>query len=732
MGGALMTGTSSRSSPRLPGRDESIWLGVAYYPENEPVDRVDDDIRLMRDAHITFVRMGDASWSLCEPAEGRFEFGWLERTLDRLHAAGIKAILATPTFAIPAWLARLHPEIMAVYEGGEHGHYGGRQNFDFTHPAYRHFAERVVRRMLQQVGRHPAVAGFQLDNETGTGLLFNPSVQAGFREHLQRRYRSVEELNDRWGLVYWSHRLSSWDDLWPAERRAKHGPGMSGNTVPGLDLEWRRYQASLTTEFLAWLAAIVREHARPDQFITHNFVGSHGRDDAARHEIGRVVDIAGEDPYYATQDALQIPTSASVPAAPEWMGEVGAWSLTFKADIGRMAQQRSFLVLESNALTIGDSAANYPAYTGQWRLAAYTFIARGATAIGYWQWYTNRFGHETYWGGILGHDLRPNRSYREIAALGSELALHAGQLAGLDPEAEVAFLYSPDSRYALQFKPCLTLAGSRDPDPRSYERVMNAMYEGFFHARAQSTILDVRDAEAPGGLERFPVVVAPALYIASETLLQRLIEYAEGGGHLVITIRSGYADEDARVRPEPAPGILGRAAGIHYDEYSNLANPLEVRSLDPSFSVSREARADAWIDGVAAEAASPLVGYAHHHFGRFPAVTTAAQGQGRVTYVGTLPNVPLATDLAGWVLRASAVTPRGAGLPEQVRVSGARCADGRRALFYSNWSNDPARIPVPAPGGDDLLAGRQLHPGDPLDLGPWDVRVVLCERDGQA
>jgi beta-galactosidase len=685
-----------------------MLYGAAYYHEYQPYERLEDDLKLMVEANLNVVRVGESTWSTWEPEDGRFQLDWMRRILDRVHAVGINAILGTPTYAIPPWLHRKHPEIMAQRAGGERIAYGGRQNVDLTHPAYRYHAERVVRVIVGAFADHPAVIGYQVDNEAGLELLHNHGVFQTFVDHLRRTYGSVERLNDLWGLSYWSHRLASWADLWTPD----------GNTNPGYDLSWRRFQSALVTDFLAWQAGIVGAHKRPDQFVTHCLAGGHGRPAADRFAIAQELDVPAENLYYQMQDALALPagTTDGHPG-PWWLGETGTWTIYLQADLARSATSSGFLVTETNALTIGEAHTNAPAYDGQWRLAAYALIARGARGVCYWHWHTCHHGNETYWQGILNHDLEPGRCYREVSRIGAELAAHADVLDGLEPDADVAVLYSQDSKYGLSFQPPLASPGSAEPDRHAYQRIFDAFYRAFFDAGAQLAV--VHPAQR---FERFPVLVVPALYVADEALLRRLVAYARSGGHLLLSFRCGYADEHARARWTRPPGVLREAVGASYQEFSNLPAPLGLLGAG-RFATPAEARATAWADGLELEGAAALATYDHPHFGRFAAATTHRFGQGRVTYVGTLPNPALGRALAEFALQCVGMHVRWADLPPSARVTSARAGDSRRLWFVSNWAWDPITVPTPV-GGAALLSGRGVREGGSLELGAWDLDIV--------
>ncbi|MCU1494724.1 MAG: bga11 [Acidimicrobiaceae bacterium] len=704
---------STRESNTEPGvKAPGVLFGAAYYHEYQPYERLDADIDLMRKASMSVVRIGESTWSRWEPEDGRFETDWIGRVIDAVHEAGIKVILGTPTYAIPAWLWRKHPEIMADRATGSPMPYGGRQNVDFAHPAFRFHAERVVRTVVSRFAMHPAVIGYQLDNETGLEILHNHDVFQGFVDYLRSRYGSVEEVNERWGLTYWSHELGSWSDLWPPD----------GNTTPGYDLEWRRYQARLTSEFLSWQAGIVRELARPDQFCTQCLVAGHGRPAANRFDIAGVLDIAAENVYYPMQDALELAEDAvedEPSQAHSFTAESGVWSLFMKGDMARATKQSGFLVTETNALSIGDSHENFPAYDGQWRLGAYALISRGAQAISYWHFHSCHTGHETFWQGMVNHDLEPNRCFAELGGIGVELSEHAEVLDDIQPDADVALLYSYDSKYALSYKPPLRLNGVEEPDRRSYERIFNACYRAFFDARAQVQIV-AEDQD----WERFPVLVVPALYIASDDLVGRLLAYAQGGGHLVLTFRSGYADADGRVRPVRAPGLLRNAVGASYQEYSNLVGRVRVVGDDDSPRLPADAAGLAWADGLVTEGATALASYDDPHFRQFAAATVQSFGAGRVTYIGTLPSASFGRWLAEGVLRSVVGTHLWSDLPFSVRANSARARSGARLWFLGNWSWSPAEVVVPATV-EDLGARRTVGAGEVVRLGAWDLRLLL-------
>ncbi len=733
-------------------KHDRIRFGAAYYHEyHRPGERptqesLDRDLDLMAAAGFTVIRVGESVWSVWEPEDGRFDLEWLQPVLDGAHARGIDVVLGTPTYALPMWLARRYPELNAEPATGRPMGWGARQEIDYTHPAFRFHAERVLRRIVGRYAAHPAVVGYQVDNEPGLHLFHNRGVFQRFVDELRRTYGTVGALNEAWGLVYWSHQLSTWADLWTPDNNAQ----------PQYDLAWRRFQSRLTTEMIEWQARAVRELARPDQWVTTCI--AYDRPAIEDHQLGAVLDVTAGNPYYQMQDELAVP-GADEPGLG-WMMH-GTWQVFQAADRMFSTRGEEFLVTETDAQSIGGSATNNPAYPGQWRQAAWALASRGARMVEYWHWHTLHYGTETYWGGVIPHSGRPGRTYREVAALGAELGRVGAQVAGSTPDHDIALLYSLDDRYALAGQPPLQDAHG-NPDPLAYPRIVGAFYRGAFEAGRQVRLVrpDVFAQDPAEAARTLPVLVVAAHYVAADDDLAWLRAYAHAGGHLVLGPRTGYADTEARARVDVQPGGLAEAAGAWYDEFSNLAAPVDVVPGDADElglvagagaglgagagdagpgQAAGSAAATGWAEClVPDDGTTVLARYDHPHLGAWAAVTTRAYGAGRVTVVGTVPNRALARRLARWLVPTPVAGWE--GLPESVTVHTQTHPDGRRVHVVHNWSWDAVDVKAPVPltvlaaaRGDRPADpppssepdGPDLAPGDTVRLGSWDVLVAV-------
>jgi beta-galactosidase len=707
-----------------------LLFGAAFYHEYQPAylgcaneERLRVDLDLMRRAGFNVVRVGESVWSTWEPENGVFDLDWLAPVLDAAYEREISAVLGTPTYAVPMWMPRQHPEIAAVPANGRALSFGSRQEMDFTNPAYRFYAERLIRKVVSRYRDHPAVIGYQVDNEPGLVLLHNRDVFQGFVDHLRHLYGDVATLNREWGLVYWSHRLTCWADLWPPD----------GNVQPQYDLAWRRFQAGLVSEFIAWQAEIVRELARPDQFVTTCI--AYDRPGVEDVDIASALDIMSGNAYYEMQDGFGHPSAR--PRVAGWVAQ-GIWAVYELADRMYSSKQAPFLVTETNAASIGGSSTNMPAYDGQWRQAAWALVSRGARMIEYWPWQSLDFGAETYWGGVLPHSQVPGRVYREVARIGEEFASVGPLACGAVPDYDIAVLYDTDSKFALAGQsPLVKRDGPSDPD--SYWQIVTSFYRGAFDAGLQVRFVRPRQLfglrrpgeapQQPTSPAEFaaanPVLLVAAFFTASDEDLEWMEGYAAAGGHLVLGPRTGYADREGRARVETQPACLHKAAGSWYEEFSNLAEPVPVRAAGASeFGLEAGAVATDWVDCLNLVDAEPLAHYEHPHFSRWPALTTRPHGSGRVTVIGTVPGQAFARSIAAWLVPAPVA---GWGrLLGPVRATTATVHDGCRLHFLHNWSWHPGSVSAPVQL-EDAISGERFDLGDQVTLKAWDVRVLRAK-----
>ena len=519
---------------------KKLLYGAAYYDEYMPYDRLQQDVAMMKKAGINTVRIAESTWSTCEPQEGVFDFSHVERVMDAMEEVGINVIIGTPTYAIPTWMVKSHPDVMAETVKGR-GIYGARQIMDITHPVYRFYAERVIRKLMECTAHRKCVIGFQVDNETKYYGTAGKNVQEKFVKYLRKKFNNdLDAMNHEFGLDYWSNRINAWEDF----------PDVRGTINGSLGAEFEKFQRTLVDEFLSWQADIVNEYRREDQFITHNFDFewrgySYGvQPDVNHYHAAKALTIAGTDIYHPTQDDL---TGAEI---------------AFGGDMTRSLKRDNYLVLETEA-------QGYPGWTpykGQLRLQAYSHLASVANSVMYWHWHSIHNSFETYWRGLLSHDMQENAPYREACIIGNEFSRLGSHLVNLKKKNDVAILVSNEALTALKwFGIEATAAGDNGI---GYNDVVRWLYDALFKMNIECDFVWPES----DNLDQYKAIFVPALYAAPDELLEKLKQYIANGGTLVATFKTAFVNENVKVSHEMQPHILSNCFGISYQQFTFLKN----------------------------------------------------------------------------------------------------------------------------------------------------------------
>ncbi|MFE8150245.1 beta-galactosidase [Brenneria goodwinii] len=668
-----------------------LYYGVAYYDEYMPEARLEKDIELMLSAGINVVRIAESTWSTLEPQEGEYNFTHIDRVLDAMHAAGIAVIIGTPTYAIPSWLARKHPEVMVTTAQGREK-YGRRQIMDIVSPTFLRYAENIIRVLMDHVHQHPAIIGYQLDNETKHYDNVGPEIQRRFVDSLKSRYPDIRKMNRDFGLDYWSNRIDSWEDFPPVESTINASLGST----------FAKFQRRMVTEYLTWQADIVTEYARDEQFITHNFDFewrgySYGVQPRVDHfAAAKALTVAGVDIYHPSQDHLS------------------GREIAFGGDVARnLKQGANYFVLETQA----QGFPQWTPYPGQLRLQAFSHVARGAKMVSYWHWHSIHNSFETYWKGLLSHDFMPNALYHEAQSIGADFSRLSGALADLSFHNDVALLVNNEAMEALNwFKP------GEEPG-NVYNDIVRRFYDALYDQNiAVDIINDINDS-----CNKYQAIVIPALYAADDALLERINGYIQKGGRALIGFKSGFCDENVKVRSGKQPGILSQSCGISYSQFV-LPERVVIKSLVEDISAREDEPAELWMELLTPddEGTRILAQYRHPYWQRYAAVTEKNYGYGLAMYVGFLPKKPFIGQLFNYLCRDCKLASQTSETSFPLIVCKGENRAGKTIRFMFNYSATARAVRIPTPSRC-LLSDRLLSAAAEVTLDPWGLRVLQDE-----
>ncbi|MDR3120187.1 MAG: beta-galactosidase [Clostridiales bacterium] len=675
-------------------RDGAALLHGGDYNPDQWLDRPDilaADIDLMKRAKVNCVSLAIFAWAALEPSEGDYRFDWLEEIIGNLHRNGIFTILATPSGARPAWLARAYPEVLRVGPGLERNLMEGRHNHCYTSPVYREKVWQIDKRLSERFGEHPGVIAWHLSNEYG-GECFCPLCQEAFRGWLKEKYGTLTALNAEWWAAFWSHSYSAWEQVEAPSRRGEHN-------VHGLVLDWKRFVTQKTVEFCAHEKTAVRAGGSTLP-VTTNFMSFY--EGLNYGKFRNVLDVVSWDSY------------------PEWhrpdMSGARRGALTaFAHDYMRcMHPERApWLLMESTPSVVNWNGASKLKRPGMHALSSLQAVAHGADSVQYFQWRKGRGGSEKLHGAVVGHDgTADTRVFRDVAEVGQRLAaLSAAGLSGSLVRPQAAVIFDQENRWALAEAKGPRNTGTNYPD---------AVFGHYRALWAQGASADVVDMECPLKDRGYKLIAAPMLYLQRAGIAEKLRAFVEGGGTLVGTYLSGLVNENDLCRLGKTPHGLTDVFGLATEEIDALwdgerngfawgGGECEVREL---------------CELVRPTTAETLAAYRADFYAGKPVVLRNRFGKGTAYFIAARPDEAFLAAFYRELMReagiAAALGGIPGGLPEGVSAT-LREKDGRAFIFVLNFNETPVTFTLPRPY-QDIETGAGL--AGQLTLDAYGARVL--------
>ena len=576
-------------------------IGVCYYPEQWPENLWREDLRRMKAVGIGTVRSAEFAWTIFEPEEGQFSFDLFDRFLGLCAEEKIRVILGTPTATPPAWLTEKYPEALNALPDGTLLRHGGRRHYNYNSPIYRKLCARIVEQLARHYGHHPAIVGWQIDNELNceTGEFHSEADHAAFRTFLQQKYGTLDALNAAWGTVVWSQTYTAWEQIYTPR------PVLNGGYNPHLLLDYYRFISESCISFAAMQAEIIRQYSRPEMFVTTN--GLFGNLD--NHTLAsEVLDVYTYDSY--PDFALGLDRN---PKTSKDLND-RKWTRNL---IETRSVCRHFGIMEQQSGAGGwANRMEMPApRPGQLSLWAMQSVSQGADFISFFRWRTAPFGTEIYWHGILDYDNRDNRKLAEVASFSRQLKAIA-PVCGADNVAAFALCKDYDNEF--------------DAEADVWHRRVKEFSEKEIFAASELNhtpydIVYIHDNFNTEELSGYPVVIYPHPVIMTEKRAALLKQYVQNGGTLIVGCRAGLKDIHGKASMLPQPGLLQELTGTDVRDFS-FVSPAE--ETDPDYPVFHDVL-------------TPLAGtrvlsaYKTSYYAGEASLTERKLGKGRTLHLGS-------------------------------------------------------------------------------------------------
>lgn len=679
---------SSKHASYLP----TILYGGDYNPDQWPRELWQEDMRLFKAANVTIATLPVFSWAKLQPAEDRYEFGWLDEVLDLLEAQNIRICLATSTAAHPAWMAKRYPEVLRTDFAGRHRKYGQRHNSCPNSEIYRKYAATLAAKIAERYHRRNSLIAWHVSNEFG-GYCYCDRCASAFREWLRERYGTIDELNERWSTGFWGHTIYDWDEVVPPNLLSEHSdPSDPTRTAfQPISLDYNRFMSDSLLDCYRIERDAIRTFSESVP-VTTNFMW--GYKELNYRTWADEIDIISWDSY---------PSNRNHPSEPAFMHDL----------MCGLKGGAPFMLMEQTPSQVNWQDYNALKRPGVMRLQSYQAIAHGADSAMFFQLRQSAGSSEKFHGALISHAGHEHtRVFRECADLGAELRKVGPEIAGSRRGARVAILFDWENWWALEYSTGPTRALKYVPQVQKW-------YRAFWEQNIQVDVISPDDS-----FDGYTCIIAPTLYMVRPGQAHALERFVESGGTLLATFMSGLVDENDRIRLGGYPGDLRKLLGIWVEEHDPLFpdESNEVVVSEGHGALSGTYNSSLLCEVVHSEGAEVVGSYLHDFYASQPAITRNRHGAGCAWYVATDLDLSGVKSLTR-ELAASAGIGSPLSVPEGVEVT-RRYSEAAVLTFVLNHTREPVRLSLEAMDGSELISGNKATSGAGLELEAFGVAVL--------
>ncbi len=598
-----------------------MLLGVDYYPEQWDPSLMDSDMDTMLEMGCNVIRIAEFSWHLMEKTEGQYDFSFFDNVIAKAKKKGLKVILGTPTATIPAWLAHKHPDILSEFEGGKKRAFGGRHVYCFNSPAMYAYSEKIIRAMAEHYRDETQVAAWQIDNELGhegSDVCYCPQCRKAFQNYLEEKFEgSIDRLNDTYGTAFWSQEYNSFEEIpLPEETITTHNPA--------LRMDWERFRSKSIVDFINFQARILRE-VIPHALVMHDFPGGGLDKHVDYSETARNLDLAAYNNY------------------PVWGGQkepIAPHEIAFGLDYIRGLKQQNFWITEAIMGAQGHDVTGFLPRPNQAKMWSYQGMAHGCESMMYFRYRGATKGAEQFCYGILDADNIKGRKFREVQSFFTDIRNYEKAMES-PIRSEVAIVYDYDSLASFRIQ--------RQSILLDCQGEMKKLYKAFFDVNVP---VDVIPSSAD--ISKYKVVLLPQMIIARPEFQNRVKDFVNAGGTLVLTYRNAVKDVDNNLPfGESVPVGYRELAGVTVAETESLQEILAFPLIGQSAFEGESGQGGIFRDMLEVTDAQVLYRYGDAFYTRYAAVTRKQHNKGMVYYLGCALDEAVTAKIMGTILADS-------------------------------------------------------------------------------
>ena len=549
---ATLTATPNRQPfawPKLLTENgRGIAFGGDYNPDQWSEETWDDDVRLMKKAGVNTVALAIFSWDRIQPQENRWDFGWLDRIIDKLGKAGIATDLASATATAPLWLYEKHPEVLPCDKFGHPVNAGSRQSWSPTSPVFKEYALTLCRKLAERYGANPYVTAWHMGNEYGWNNRNDYSDNAlnAFRLWCERKYGTIGALNQAWGTTFWGQEMNSFDEV-----LIPRFMGADSMVNPGQKLDFERFGNDMLLDFYKAERDAITEIC-PDKPFTTNFMVSTDQCCMDYADWANEVNFVSNDHYFHEGGEMHLDELACSDALMD-----------------SFALGKPWYVMEHSTSAVQWKPLNMRKRKGETVRDSLAHVAMGADAINFFQWRASAFGAESFHSAMVPHAGEDTKLFRQVCELGETLqTLADAGVQGSELErSDTAILFSAESEWATRSQTLPSMKLNHWHDVRDW-------YRAFLDAGTRADIMPLKYDWSD-----YKTVVLPTVLMLSAVDTRRLADFAAAGGRVVVGYATGLIDENFHTwlggYPGAGNGLLRDMLGIRGEEFNILGSGVE-------------------------------------------------------------------------------------------------------------------------------------------------------------
>ena len=579
-----------------------MYFGVDYYPEHWNASMMDEDIDRMVEMGVNIVRIGEFAWHIMESTEGNFDFSFFDKVIEKLKKRNIKVMFGTPTATTPAWLIKKHPNILSKDENLLVRGFGGRRQYCYNSKVYLEYSEKIVKKLVEHYKNEDAIVAWQIDNEfghEGSDMCYCEKCHKVFHKFLEKKYKNIDILNEAWGTVFWSQTYNEFDEIpIPLKTITHHNPS--------LQLDFARFRSESLNNYAKSQIKYVRNNKGEHQQVTTNLAGGF-MDKYFDHEV------TVEDMDFTSYDNYPVWGGLKEPMPP--------FAIAADLDFIRGLKDKNFWIVEQLMGAQGHTVIGYLPRPNQAKMWSYQSFAHGCENMLYFRWRSATFGAEEFCFGIIDHDNKSGRKFKEVQSLIKEVSKHE-ELVNSEIKSDIAVVYDYENIWAWKIQP---QSSSFD-----FKNEVLRLYEPFYKLNTHIDIISTKK-----DFNKYKVLLLPVMMLSDENISNKIHKFVENGGTLILSFRAGIKNRNNNISlGSVSPGIYRDLAGIEISDIESLQEGQMVKIRGVGDFASVKSNCKVWRDIIDCKDAEALYKYDDKFFSDKACITVNNYGKGKVYYIG--------------------------------------------------------------------------------------------------